>query len=750
MTVANVRFQFDRLLHGRSGPGACGLFARLRGLMIAAVVTSMLVGGAAAQVRTIVADVGGTSAFPPYATPGYRTPADVRQIVSGLPAGTEVVGRLSIIDINHGVPTPGGILGGEVHPFLARLVLELQGTGGLAFYNRVIVLPILNAEAHTAPHLLGNLEQIFAANIFQLQAQILGDPDFDLLRVTGGDGFGLPSPGNTTLSPLPNGNWAVDSFFDITYRVDFVGRPGGTFSGLSGSTTTTARIHEGRPMRAVCVSPDIGGTADFPSSCGAYVGDPNADIIRDGLPTGGVLTATMRLHPTVPFAIAPGGSLGGSHHEFGGFIEMKLVGSGPMAGFNRSVSLPILTGEADLGPFTPGPTPQGAPIDLSRLFGQITGDPDFALLRVIGGTDFGLPAPGHRTITRVAGGSWAVDSFFDINYRVDFVGDPGGALAGLSGSTVSSGRFEQGGPVAGVPCDVPDIGGTGELPPPCPSGFAGPPEGVGALNGLPAGSPVQVSLRLDSMTPLTEAAGGSLGGTVQSFKTIVGFKLEGFGGFAGYARTLAMTANGTSEAGPRNWGTTPQSFPMAITGMLGQLFGDPDFDFLRIRVGSVHGLPRSPGHTAFTFNGGTWSVDSFFDVTYEVDFVGAPGGPFAGMSGTSRGVVRLQAGEHGATSAVPEPVAGLIAPLSPARPNPTRALSQVELVLARPARVTATVFDVAGRRVAEVARGELPAGPQVLKWDGQDSFGRPAPAGLYFYRVEYDGATEVRRVVLTR
>jgi hypothetical protein len=34
----------------------------------------------------------------------------------------------------------------------------------------------------------------------------------------------------------------VDSFFDITYRIDFVGAPGGALAGRSGSTTQMTRI----------------------------------------------------------------------------------------------------------------------------------------------------------------------------------------------------------------------------------------------------------------------------------------------------------------------------------------------------------------------------------------------------------------------------------------------------------------------------------------------------------------------------
>lgn len=72
-----------------------------------------------------------------------------------------------------------------------------------------------------------------------MQGQVSGDPDFDLLRITAGTSFGLPSPGQTTLTDLGGGNWFVDSFFDITYRIDFIGAPGGILAGMSGSTTGT-------------------------------------------------------------------------------------------------------------------------------------------------------------------------------------------------------------------------------------------------------------------------------------------------------------------------------------------------------------------------------------------------------------------------------------------------------------------------------------------------------------------------------
>jgi hypothetical protein len=76
-----------------------------------------------------------------------------------------------------------------------------------------------HCETHVAPRVIGKHMQSFDTDMYALQTQITGDPDFDLLRITAGTGFGMPSPGHTTLTRRASGDWNVDSFFDITYRV---------------------------------------------------------------------------------------------------------------------------------------------------------------------------------------------------------------------------------------------------------------------------------------------------------------------------------------------------------------------------------------------------------------------------------------------------------------------------------------------------------------------------------------------------
>jgi hypothetical protein len=57
-------------------------------------------------------------------------------------------------------------------------------------------------------------------------------------------------------------------------------------------------------------------------------------------------------------------------------------------------------------------------------------------------------------------------------------------------------------------------------------------------------------------------------------------------------------------------------------------------------------------------------VDSFFDITYRIDFVGAPGGPLGGMSGSTTGTIRMQAGGGGGGQPAGDPCATV------PRPNP--------------------------------------------------------------------------------
>lgn len=233
---------------------------------------------------------------------------------------------------------------------------------------------------------------------------------------------------------------------------------------------------------------------------------------------------------------------------------------------------------------------------------------------------------------------------------------------------------------AAPPCVVPDNGtGTVDLP---PAGCEYPGETAGDLyvitDGLPAGATIEMvpihknwicGLPLGTCTILPpfgvcELPGGSLGGTASCAGAVVEFQVSGTGSLAGFLRTLAVQLDWEQHDAPRLPGDPVQSFPSRLFRMQGELFGDPDFCTYRIRAGDQLGLPSS-GQTVLTDLGdGTFNVDSFFDVTYEVEFQGCPGSPLEGMAGTTQGTLRIRTGETlGSSTSVPAISAPLLAAL---------------------------------------------------------------------------------------
>lgn len=83
-----------------------------------------------------------------------------------------------------------------------------------------------------------------------------------------------------------------------------------------------------------------------------------------------------------------------------------------------------------------------------------------------------------------------------------------------------------------------------------------------------------------------------------------------------------------------------------------------------------------------------------------------------------------------------------------ARPNPFNPRAELVMELAAAAVVRLQVFDARGRLVAHVHEGRLPAGRHIAVWDGTSDCGRAAPGGVYLARLESDGVTVVRKLVL--
>ena len=108
----------------------------------------------------------------------------------------------------------------------------------------------VSGEIHTGPRDPGDPVQTFPCDLFQLSGELFGDPYFCVFRVRAGSSLVGASSGVTELTELPASHFAVDSFFDITYEIEFEGCPEPPLGGMEGTTRAKVTLKQGDWMKA--------------------------------------------------------------------------------------------------------------------------------------------------------------------------------------------------------------------------------------------------------------------------------------------------------------------------------------------------------------------------------------------------------------------------------------------------------------------------------------------------------------------
>jgi hypothetical protein len=109
-------------------------------------------------------------------------------------------------------------------------------------------------------------------------------------------------------------------------------------------------------------------------------------------------------------------------------------------------------------------------------------------------------------------------------------------------------------------------------------------------------------------------------------------------------------------------------------------------------------------------------------------------------------------GAHVGISSIPvgvPPVSSVAWSLGVAAPSPSRNGSTFRYEAPAPFHARATIHDVTGRVVLELADRVFEAAG-TLVWDGRTATGSSAVPGLYFLRLEREGAVDVRRIIRVR
>jgi hypothetical protein len=82
-------------------------------------------------------------------------------------------------------------------------------------------------------------------------------------------------------------------------------------------------------------------------------------------------------------------------------------------------------------------------------------------------------------------------------------------------------------------------------------------------------------------------------------------------------------------------------------------------------------------------------------------------------------------------------------------PNPFNPATTIAYKLPRESHVSIKVYNVLGQRVSTIVDEVLPAGNYTEEWSADDS-GQELASGVYFYRIEAEGFSAVRKMMLLR
>jgi len=84
------------------------------------------------------------------------------------------------------------------------------------------------------------------------------------------------------------------------------------------------------------------------------------------------------------------------------------------------------------------------------------------------------------------------------------------------------------------------------------------------------------------------------------------------------------------------------------------------------------------------------------------------------------------------------------------RPNPFNPSTVISFRLPSDQEVALKIFDLDGRLVTTLIRGELPAGTHQVTWRGRDGRGRAVASGTYFYMLDAGDFSQTKRMILVK
>ncbi len=96
-----------------------------------------------------------------------------------------------------------------------------------------------------------------------------------------------------------------------------------------------------------------------------------------------------------------------------------------------------------------------------------------------------------------------------------------------------------------------------------------------------------------------------------------------------------------------------------------------------------------------------------------------------------------------------DPIMPVITQLSQNYPNPFMGKTMIHYDLAKPAQsFRLDIYNVKGEHIRTLDKGNKSAGTYSMEWDGKDTSGRETASGIYFFKMECDHQTWVKKAIM--
>jgi hypothetical protein len=83
-------------------------------------------------------------------------------------------------------------------------------------------------------------------------------------------------------------------------------------------------------------------------------------------------------------------------------------------------------------------------------------------------------------------------------------------------------------------------------------------------------------------------------------------------------------------------------------------------------------------------------------------------------------------------------------------PNPFNPTTTIHFDLPKASKVKLIIYNILGQEVIRLADGKLKPGKYVFLWKSMDNYGNRVASGIYFYRLETDFNTDVKKMILIK